>query len=63
MTTEFGEDWIEGFDFDAQIGSRLILTYKGEPQQLAKIQGALSDEGASAEESSDVNKIYVKYPV
>ena len=63
LTTEFGDQWIEDFDFDAQIGSRLILTYSGEPQQLTRIQGALSGvEGASAEESSDVNKIYVKVP-
>ena len=63
LTAEFGEDWIEAFDFDAQIGSRLILTYKGDPQQLTRIQGALTGvDGASAEESSDVNKIYVKVP-
>lgn len=63
LTAEFGNEWIEEFNFDAQIGSRLVLTYKGEPQALNRIQGALSGiEGASAEESSDINKIYVKVP-
>ena len=63
LTGTFGENWIESFDFDAQIGSRLILTYTGEPQKLADIQQALSGvDGATAEESSDANKIYVKVP-
>lgn len=63
LSSEFGADWIQESEFDAQIGARLILTYGGEPQKLTRIQGALSQiDGASAEESSDANKIYVKVP-
>ena len=62
LATEFGSDWIKS-EFDAQIGARLILTYGGEPQKITRIQEALSSiEGATAEESSDANKIYVKVP-
>ena len=63
LSTEFGPDWIQESEFDAQIGARLILTYGGEPQKLTRIQEALASiEGATAEESSDANKIYVKVP-
>ena len=63
LSSEFGADWIQESEFDAQIGARLILTYGGEPQKITRIQEALSSiEGATAEESSDANKIYVKVP-
>lgn len=63
LTAKFGQDWIAESTFDAQIGARLIITYKGDPTKLADIQGALVGvDGAKAEESSDNNKIYVKVP-
>ena len=63
LSGEFGPDWIKESEFDAQIGARLILTYAGDPRKLSDIQSALTDvDGAVVEESSDINKIYVKVP-
>ncbi len=63
LSGQFGQDWIQESEFDAQIGARLMLTYGGDPQSISDIQAAISGiDGAVAEESSDANKIYVKVP-
>ena len=63
LSSQFGPDWIQESEFDAQIGARLMLTYGGDPKSISDIQAAISGiDGAVAEESSDANKIYVKVP-
>ena len=63
LNQKFGSDWIESSTFDAQIGAKLVVLYKGDPVSIKDVQASLSSVlGAKAEESSDDNKIYIKVP-
>lgn len=65
LQTAFGSDWIQESSFDTQIGSRLVVTYTGDPKTVQDIQTALENQnivGTSVELANDDNKVYIKIP-
>ncbi len=63
LTDTFGADWIEESVFDAQVGARFTVRYRGEGVSVAQIQKALSAfEGAQVADAPDDNTFYVRLP-
>jgi preprotein translocase subunit SecF len=59
----FGATWIDELAFDAQVGSRLTVSYTGSPTPIPDIQAAVGHiDGANVQSALDDNTIYVRLP-
>lgn len=63
LTAAFGQGWILESRYDAEVGTRMTVHYKGDPVPQDRLQDALSSvEGATLDKSSDENTFFVKLP-
>lgn len=63
LIATFGDNWIEESVFDAEVGTRMIVRYKGEAKPTEQIEAALkSVPDATVQKSSDENTVVVKLP-
>jgi len=63
LSAHFGKDWISESRFDAEVGTRMTVHYKGDPVKIEDINASLSNiEGAKATKSSDDNTFMVTLP-
>jgi preprotein translocase subunit SecF len=63
LGTAFGEDWIESTLFDAEVGARMSIYYKGDAVVPQKVGEVLADmEGVVVRQGRDQNQIIVNMP-
>ena len=63
LVTTFGENWLETFKVDSEVGTTLRVTYTGEPVPLDKVQAALAGvEGVTVATGTDANTLRLRLP-
>ncbi len=63
LVGKFGADWIESSSFDAQVGSRFVVNYKGEPVPIQDVVGVFEGVGGvSVQHGRDDNQIVIQLP-
>ena len=63
LASKFGPDWVAESSFDAQVGARLIVRYKGPAVPVTQVEEAVKDiEGARVRQAQDDNTVYIELP-
>jgi preprotein translocase subunit SecF len=63
LTGKYGADWISDLSFDAQVGVRVVVTYKGDEVKPGEIQELFNDiPGVSVQAGRDDKQMIVQLP-
>ena len=52
----YGEDWIQEFVVDAEVGARFVLNYSGDPIDRGEVQGLVEDLGIQVRSGKEENQ-------